>query len=213
MEEKKTKIADSFRTFLSRKFSFGSLFSASNRQTRPKPNKLETNGMTLIEILVVIALIGILASGLIVILNPVKQLQKSRDANRKSEIKQIQAAVELHRSDNSRYPGFYNFNNPVYGWAPVGGLAINGNGVTYMTSIPTGPNTGGDNCKGYLYAGNANNYTIFTILENISDTDATSVKPAPTYGGGGYSPNGNRSWAITSGSCTGYTYNYWAINP
>ena len=59
-------------------------------------------GFTLIELLVVIAIIGILSSVVLSSLNSARG--KARDAKRKSELKQLQTALELYYSDNSAYP-------------------------------------------------------------------------------------------------------------
>lgn len=60
-------------------------------------------GFTLIELLVVIAIIGILSSVVLASLNSARE--KSRDARRVSDIKQIQLALELFADSNSsEYP-------------------------------------------------------------------------------------------------------------
>jgi len=59
-------------------------------------------GFTLIELLVVIAIIGILSSVVLASLNSARQ--KSRDAKRVSDIKQIQLALELYFDANGSYP-------------------------------------------------------------------------------------------------------------
>ncbi len=59
-------------------------------------------GFTLIELLVVIAIIGLLSTLAVVALNNARE--KSRDAKRVSDIKQIQTALELYFADNSGYP-------------------------------------------------------------------------------------------------------------
>lgn len=65
-------------------------------------NKFLT-GFTLIELLVVIAIIGLLATIVLVSLNSARQ--KSRDARRATEIKQISTALEMYFVD--RTPGAY----------------------------------------------------------------------------------------------------------
>ncbi|HEX9608742.1 MAG TPA: type II secretion system protein [Candidatus Paceibacterota bacterium] len=62
-------------------------------------------GFTLIELLVVIAIIGILSSVVLASLNSARQ--KSRDAKRISDIKQLQLAFELHFDSCGQYPATF----------------------------------------------------------------------------------------------------------
>lgn len=56
-------------------------------------------GFTLIELLVVIAIIGVLSSVIIVFLGPARE--RSRDAKRKSDLRQINTAMEVCYSDTA----------------------------------------------------------------------------------------------------------------
>lgn len=173
-------------------------------------------GFTLIEILVVVGMIGVLTAGFLLVINPALQLQRSRDGTRKSEIKQIQSAVEQYRADNGSYPGAAGTSSsPIYGWAPVSGMALNST-ITYLQKIPTGPgNIGSDGCGGYLYSSNGTSYTIFTTLEDTNDADFLAVKPIPGYVIGS-STDGYKTYVVSSGSCANRTitpYNFWVNNP
>ena len=61
-------------------------------------------GFTLVELLVVVALVGILAAIAILVINPAKIMGKTRDSQRKSDFKAIQGALELFYSQYHRYP-------------------------------------------------------------------------------------------------------------
>lgn len=111
-------------------------------------------GFTLIELLIVIAIIGVLATLLMV--NFIGVRQRARDAQRKSDLRQMQSALELYRADNNIYP-----SSPL----PNCGQPLAANGTTYMTSIPCDP-LGGN----YYYSSNGTTYTIIACLENANDS-------------------------------------------
>jgi prepilin-type N-terminal cleavage/methylation domain-containing protein len=73
-------------------------------------SKREQKGFTLLEILLVIATIGILAAIVIIAINPNKQLAQARDAQRRSDINTIYKASEQYLIDNGIYPSSVNSN-------------------------------------------------------------------------------------------------------
>ena len=83
-------------------------------------------GFTLIELLVVIAIIGILSSVVLASLNSARQ--KSRDARRIADIKQIQLALELYFDSSRSYPVGAESGANFTGMAP-----------TYIATIPVDP--------------------------------------------------------------------------
>ncbi len=61
-----------------------------------------TRGFTLIEILVVVAIIGILAAAIVVTVNTARV--GSRDSKRLADLKQLQTALQFYFDKNTTYP-------------------------------------------------------------------------------------------------------------
>lgn len=87
-------------------------------------------GFTLIELIVVMAIIGVLASIVLVSVSGAKA--KSRDSKRIADLKSIQLALSLYYTDNGMYP------KNIY--AGAGTPPSNGLAPTYLPSVPTDPN-------------------------------------------------------------------------
>ncbi len=136
--------------------------------------KNNKKGFTLIELLVVIAIIGLLSTLAVVSLNNARQ--KSRDARRVADVKQIQTALELYYNDATAYPA-----TAVV--AP--GLALSytsgGNTTTYMASIPDDPQNAGT----YTYTdggGDTTTYTLEYTLEGDTGGISAGVRTATPAG-------------------------------
>lgn len=117
-------------------------------------------GLTLIELILVMAVIGILAAVTISGLNIPAQLGRARDSQRKSDMRAIQSALEIYRADNNAYAA-----------PPACGGAWTVGGSTYMNKVPCDPQGGGS----YTYAANGNGYNLTVCLENSSDNDQNTV--------------------------------------
>jgi len=66
--------------------------------------KKSSSGFTLIEVLMVIALIGILAGVVISVINPTKTQSIARDGIRKENLAKLASAVEAYRQAEGKYP-------------------------------------------------------------------------------------------------------------
>jgi prepilin-type N-terminal cleavage/methylation domain-containing protein len=64
--------------------------------------KMKRRGFTLLEALAVIAIIGIISTIVVVMLNSTRA--KMRDAKRLADVRQIQTALELYFDDKQQYP-------------------------------------------------------------------------------------------------------------
>ena len=117
---------------------------------------LASRGFTLIELLIVIAIIGILST--LVMTNVVAVRQRARDGQRKADLRQLQSALELYRSDNGTYPG-----SPL----PTCGSPLTSGGTTYIQKIPCDPVNNGEYV--YSYTSTGTTYTLVACLENVND--------------------------------------------
>lgn len=164
-------------------------------------------GFTLIELLVVIAIIGLLSSVVLASLNGARN--KSKDARRIADLRQIQTALELYYSDNNAYP------NTSGAWrsecAAWGNLApdnvIPGLVPTHIPSFPSDPamNKSGNLCC-YLYISNGVDYKLLAHNCPTINYSARSglIDPARDSGSNACLVDGAGiwSWAVyTSGMC------------
>lgn len=156
-----------------------------------------TKGFTLIELLVVIAIISILST--LLVANFISARQKTRDSERKAELRQIQAALEAYRNDQGYYPVTAEVTCGAqlkYGSGTCPGATC----VEYIHSIPCDPINSGDFTYKYDAkpngAGLATQYVLRACLENISDSqkDAgngqTTAGPSPFTAAGCTGPSG-----------------------
>lgn len=96
---------------------------------------MKSKGFTLIELMVVIAIIGLLAT--IITASLGSSRAKSRDARRVTDIKIIQQALQAYYLDNNFFPvNIYAAYNSSDGITPVDGLV-----PTYLT-VPVDPGSG-----------------------------------------------------------------------
>lgn len=70
----------------------------------PKIKSLVTRGFTLVELLVVVALIGILAVAVLSTINPIEQSNRARDAKYKNDAAEIVNAEERYYTTLQKYP-------------------------------------------------------------------------------------------------------------
>lgn len=170
--------------------------SIVNRKKKNAPDKPLTinykqsfsankRAFTLIELLIVIALLGILAAAVLIAINPTKRNQQARDAIRKSDLGTFQVALETATFEipNFGYPkcGHNPLSPDLAGWpncrfgleeypplAPnhiksIPGDPLNNSWYYFYSPPPNGcNNTTNGTCTAYL---------LIACLENGADTD------------------------------------------
>jgi len=164
---------------------------------------LKARGFTLVEMLIVLAVLGVLATAILLTLNPIEQLHKANDAKRKTDLSQVKRALDLYYDDNGRYPAssvdFKIVNvattlNWGSAWQP------------YMNALPKDPKS--SNTYEYYSpaAANGQTYYIYANLERgAKDPQACNSGNACTSiltGGAGFpvanSCGGTCNYAISS---------------
>lgn len=124
--------------------------------------KNSNKGFTLIELLVVIGIIGTMSAMLIAILNPLAQFAKARDAQRKSDLAQIQKGLEQYYQDTGHYPNpnssyeIIGINSGAVAWG-----ASDTNNWPYSNTMPKDP----DSSRSYVYYSTGQSYWLYTSLE------------------------------------------------
>ena len=126
-------------------------------------------GFTLIELLVVVSLIGILAT--LVLANLTSGRSRGRDAQRKSDLRQISTALRLYYNDRGSYPAS-NAGKEIMGcnagvsqcpWDTQWAIGA----TVYMSTLPKDPLPD----QTYRYEADSANdtFVLSACLENESD--------------------------------------------
>ena len=180
-----------------------------------KTHKGTRKGFTLLEILLVIAAIGILAAIVLVAINPNRQIAQARNAQRRADVNTIYKALEQYLIDNKDYPS-------GIGETPID-ICINGNttncvnlgeGIlvpTYIAAIPVDPQGGA-----YKVMKNPSNNRISVTAPDAELNQTIAINPKPpsfsfnstTLGGSiinGGASNGTISIPYTGGLGQSYS--------
>ncbi len=149
----------------------------------------DNQSFTLIELLIVVAIIGILAALIIVSLNTI--LPRARDAQRKAALNEIQKALAEFYINHGYYPGEQSFPPPTGGWwenisNTAYGAEMYNDMLSYMSSVPQDP-LYGKTSEDYMYVsgnigsavslnpGTYQHYWIGAHMELSSDYTATTA--------------------------------------
>jgi len=130
-------------------------------------------GFTLIELLVVIAIIGVLAGTMIVIINPLEQLARGRDAGRKTTVNQLGNALQGYYASQNSYPlQSATWMGDLQSSGEIKTLPVNPTGAGYTI----GCNTALTDQGGYCYRTDGTDAVVYARAE--SKSYATTAKCA-----------------------------------
>lgn len=128
---------------------------------------INKKGFTLVELIIVIAVIAILAGAIFVAIDPARRLNETRNARRASDIATILDATKKYQADNEgvhystiaalTVGEYYQIGTASTGCAIACGLEntqsacvnINGMGTNYLALVPVDPNNGTTAQTGY----------------------------------------------------------------
>lgn len=133
------------------------------------------NGFTLVELLIVMSIIGVLAT--LIIGSFASSQIRGRDAQRKSDLKQIGGALELFYGDHGQYPGsdgsgkimacpFSASGSSACTW---GTGELSDTKTTYFKVVPGDPSTGTNYFYRTVDPPTNQKYQIYARLENTQD--------------------------------------------
>ena len=121
-------------------------------------------GFTLIEILVVISIIGILAT--VGLANFLPSLARARDSQRIDDARKLITILEQYKSDNGSYPvtaGWISSSSGSTDW--ISGLA-----PSYVDRVPVDPRNTAAKELYYYYRSDGNDYCVQVSQERPNTT-------------------------------------------
>jgi len=115
-----------------------------------------TSGFTLIELLIVIAIISALSA--ISVMTYTGAQKRARDAQRRSDLKQYQTAIEAYAVKTGSFP--FNLSDAI--------MTSQNMSVLNLPSYPLDPKSG-VSTYGYRYCGSVSKYRLYAQLEGVSN--------------------------------------------
>ena len=116
------------------------------------------SGFTLIEVIVVLVILGILAS--IVAPNVIGNVDKSRVVKAKQDIRSLESALQMYRVDNFRYPTTDQGLQALVEKPTTGSEAKNWQKGGYIPKLPKDP---WQNDYQYISPGETGDYDLYTL--------------------------------------------------
>jgi len=139
--------------------------------------KGSNRGLTLIEVLVIIAILSLLTIVLFMTVNPLKQLAKAKDSQKETDLQKISKALEDYLNDNPCYPEAAVFSS-------CGSSVFS----PYLKTVPCDPET---KLPYYYERPECQKFAIYATLRTKNQTI--------TYGGKGNYVVTSPNYRLTAG--------------
>jgi prepilin-type N-terminal cleavage/methylation domain-containing protein len=141
-------------------------------------------GFTLLELLIVLAIIGILTTVVVVGLN--EGTAQARDAERQADLRNLQSAVERYKTQYGRYPAGCNGANSWSGQPGTDYECTDGSRAyilgyeagkpfvpNFIEGLPLDPKLNGTN-SGYMYLTNADGSSYKIMVKNTVESETVT---------------------------------------
>lgn len=130
-------------------------------------------GFTLVELIIVIAILGVLATVVLVSLDPAQQLARGRDAGRKTTVGQLSRAVEA----------YYTGRQGVYPTANASWITtlLNAGEVRSVPAAPNAPLCTTNVQNGWCYNTDGTTALVYARLESKSESAKCTTSENPFF--------------------------------
>jgi len=139
---------------------------------------MNKKGFTLVELLVVVAILGILMAAVVLAINPAEIMKKGRDSTRLSDMDSLRKAVDLAIADGGTLTATAAAGDSTVGTRAVNGTGwVNVNVAQYLSTLPIDPrnavsfaDAAGNTVTGkYLYFSDGSAHELNCYLESASN--------------------------------------------
>ncbi len=151
--------------------------------------KKTARGFTLVELLVVIAIIAILAAVVVLIINPLELMKRSRDAARLTDLANLQQAINVAVQESTQSTQYIACNGVIgdcSGDSATDTRVVNGTGWVKVdlgsqrsVSVPTLPIDPNPTAYHYRYCGNGEKWMIEAVLESAQQEGKMATDGGP----------------------------------
>ena len=140
---------------------------------------MNKKGFTLVELLVVVAILGILMAAVVLAINPVEMMKKSRDSTRLSDMVSLRQAIDFAVADGAELTATVADGDSTVGTRVTTGAGwVNVDVSKYLSVLPVDPKNGlpftdaleNPILEGkYLYASDGSAYELNCYLESADN--------------------------------------------